>query len=141
MKMIRQFTGCIREFKRPTVFTLLCMVGEVAIEVLIPFYTADLINEVKAGAALDGIVRAGLILVLMALVSLGCGAAGGYFGSRASAGFARNVRHDVFTRVQDFSFENIDRFSTASLVTRMTTDVNNVQMAFMMCIRIAVRAR
>ncbi|MDY5943504.1 MAG: ABC transporter ATP-binding protein [Oscillospiraceae bacterium] len=138
--MIRQFTGCIREFKRPTVFTLLCMVGEVAIEVLIPFYTADLINEVKAGAALDGIVRAGLILVLMALVSLGCGAAGGYFGSRASAGFARNVRHDVFTRVQDFSFENIDRFSTASLVTRMTTDVNNVQMAFMMCIRIAVRA-
>ncbi len=140
MKMIRQFTGCIREFKRPTVFTLLCMVGEVAIEVLIPFYTADLINEVKAGAALDGIVRAGLILVLMALVSLGCGAAGGYFGSRASAGFARNVRHDVFTRVQDFSFENIDRFSTASLVTRMTTDVNNVQMAFMMCIRIAVRA-
>ena len=75
MKMIRQFTGCIREFKRPTVFTLLCMVGEVAIEVLIPFYTADLINEVKAGAALDGIVRAGLILVLMALVSLGCGAA------------------------------------------------------------------
>ena len=140
MKMIRQFTGCIREFKRPTVFTLLCMVGEVAIEVLIPFYTADLINEVKAGAALDGIVRAGLILVLMALVSLGCGAAGGYFGSRASAGFARNVRHDVFTRVQDFSFENIDRFSTASLVTRMTTDVNRVQMAFMMCIRIAVRA-
>ena len=140
MKMIRQFTGCIREFKRPTVFTLLCMVGEVAIEVLIPFYTADLINEVKAGAALDGIVRAGLILILMALVSLGCGAAGGYFGSRASAGFARNVRHDVFTRVQDFSFENIDRFSTASLVTRMTTDVNNVQMAFMMCIRIAVRA-
>ena len=140
MKMIRQFTGCIREFKRPTVFTLLCMVGEVAIEVLIPFYTADLINEVKAGAALDGIVCAGLILVLMALVSLGCGAAGGYFGSRASAGFARNVRHDVFTRVQDFSFENIDRFSTASLVTRMTTDVNNVQMAFMMCIRIAVRA-
>ena len=140
MKMIRQFTGCIREFKRPTVFTLLCMVGEVAIEVLIPFYTADLINEVKAGAALDDIVRAGLILVLMALVSLGCGAAGGYFGSRASAGFARNVRHDVFTRVQDFSFENIDRFSTASLVTRMTTDVNNVQMAFMMCIRIAVRA-
>ena len=140
MKMIRQFANCIREFKRPTVFTLLCMVGEVAIEVLIPFYTADLINEVKAGAALSGIVRAGLILILMALISLGCGAAGGYFGSRASAGFARNVRHDVFARVQDFSFENIDRFSTASLVTRMTTDVNNVQMAFMMCIRIAVRA-
>ena len=140
MHMIREFTKCIREYKRPTILTLLCMVGEVTIEVLIPFYTANLINEVKAGAALGGIVRVGLILVLMALVSLACGAAGGYFGSKASAGFAKNVRHDVFTRVQDFSFENIDKFSTASLVTRMTTDVNNVQMAYMMCIRIAVRA-
>ena len=140
MKMIRQLMGCIREYKKPTILTLLCMVGEVAIEVLIPFYTANLINEVKAGAALDGIVRVGLVLVLMALVSLGCGAAGGLFGSRASAGFAKNVRHDVFTRVQDFAFENIDKFSSASLVTRMTTDVNNVQMAFMVCIRIAVRA-
>ena len=140
MKMIRQLMGCIREYKKPTILTLVCMVGEVAIEVLIPFITAKLINEVKAGAALDGIVRAGLVLMLMALVSLSCGAAGGLFGSRASAGFARNVRHDVFTRVQSFSFENIDKFSSASLVTRMTTDVNNVQMAFMVCIRIAVRA-
>ena len=140
MKIIRQLMGCIREYKKPTILTLVCMVGEVAIEVLIPFITAKLINEVKAGAALDGIVRAGLVLMLMALVSLSCGAAGGFFGSRASAGFARNVRHDVFTRVQSFSFENIDKFSSASLVTRMTTDVSNVQMAFMMCIRIAVRA-
>ena len=140
MHMIRQFTKCIREYKKPTLLTLLCMVGEVTIEVLIPFYTANLINEVKAGAALSGIVRVGLILVLMALISLSCGALGGLFGSKASAGFAKNVRHDIFTRVQDFSFENIDKFSTASLVTRMTTDVNNVQMAFMMCIRIAVRA-
>ena len=140
MKMIRQLMGCIREYKKPTILTLVCMVGEVAIEVLIPFITAKLINEVKAGAALDGIVRAGLVLMLMALVSLSCGAAGGFFGSRASAGFARNVRHDVFTRVQSFSFENIDKFSSSSLVTRMTTDVSNVQMAFMMCIRIAVRA-
>ena len=140
MKMIRQLMGCIREYKKPTILTLVCMVGEVAIEVLIPFITAKLINEVKAGAALDGIVRAGLVLMLMALVSLSCGAAGGFFGSRASAGFARNVRHDVFTRVQSFSFENIDKFSSASLVTRMTTDVSNVQMAFMMCFRIAVRA-
>ncbi len=140
MNMVRQFAKCIREYKKPTILTLLCMVGEVAIEVLIPFYTADLINEVKGGAALDGIVRAGLILVLMSLISLGCGALGGYFGSKASAGFARNVRHDVFARVQIFSFENIDKFSTASLVTRMTTDISNVQMAFMMCIRIAVRS-
>ena len=140
MSMIRQFSKCIREYKKPTILTLVCMVGEVSIEVLIPFYTANLINEVKAGAALDGVVRVGLILLLMSLVSLACGAAGGLFGSKASAGFAKNVRHDIFTRVQNFSFENIDKFSTASLVTRMTTDVNNVQMAFMMCIRIAVRA-
>ena len=140
MNMIRQLMGCIREYRKPTILTLVCMVGEVAIEVLIPFFTANLINEVKAGAELGGIVRVGLVLMLMALVSLSCGAAGGLLGSRASAGFAKNVRHDVFTRVQSFSFENIDKFSSASLVTRMTTDVSNVQMAFMMCIRIAVRA-
>ena len=140
MKMIRHFMGCIREYKKPTVLTLLCMVGEVAIEVLIPFFTANLVNEIKNGAALGGVVRVGLVLILMSLVSLGCGALGGLFGSRASAGFAKNVRHDVFTRVQGFAFENIDKFSSASLVTRMTTDVSNVQMAFMMCIRIAVRA-
>ena len=140
MNMIRQLMGCIREYRKRTILTLVCMVGEVAIEVLIPFFTANLINEVKAGAELGGIVRVGLVLILMALVSLSCGAAGGLFGSRASAGFAKNVRHDVFTRVQSFAFENIDKFSSASLVTRMTTDVNNVQMAFMMCIRIAVRA-
>ena len=75
MKMIRQLMGCIREYKKPTILTLLCMVGEVAIEVLIPFFTANLINEVKAGAELGGIVRVGLVLILMALVSLSCGAA------------------------------------------------------------------
>ena len=139
MKMIRQLMGCIREYKKPAILTLVCMVGEVAIEVLIPFITAKLINEVKAGAALDGIVRAGLVLVLMALVSLSCGAAGGFFGSRASAGFAKNVRHDVFTRVQSFAFENIDKFSSASLVTRMTTDITVIQNAmangFRPCVR------
>ena len=140
MKMIRHFMGCIREYKKPTVLTLLCMVGEVAIEVLIPFFTANLVNEIKNGAALGGVVRVGLVLILMSLVSLGCGALGGLFGSRASAGFAKNVRHDVFTRVQGFAFENIDKFSSASLVTRMTTDVSNVQNAYQMIIRTAVRA-
>jgi len=140
MNMIHHFMGCIREYKKPTILTLLCMVGEVAIEVLIPFFTANLVNEIKGGAELSGVVRVGLGLILMSLVSLGCGALGGLYGSRASAGFAKNVRHDVFTRVQSFAFENIDKFSSASLVTRMTTDINNVQMSFMMCIRIAVRA-
>jgi len=138
--VITLFKKCIREYKAPSIFTLLAMVGEVAIEVLIPFITANLINEIKAGAALGGIVRQGLILVLMACVSLGCGAMGGIFGSRASAGFAKNLRHDMFAKVQSFAFSNIDKFSSASLVTRLTTDVTNVQMAYMMVIRIAVRA-
>ena len=138
--MIKTFIKCIRENKKPTIFTLLLMVGEVFIEVLIPFYTADLVNDIKAGAPMSEVLRLGLILVVMALVSLGCGAGGGYFGSMASTGFARNVRHDVFARIQRFSFENIDKFSTASLVTRLTTDISNVQMAYMMSIRLAVRA-
>ena len=138
--MITLFKKCIREYKAPSIFTLLSMVGEVAIEVLIPFITANLINEIKAGAALGGIVRQGLILVLMACVSLGCGTLGGVLGSRASAGFAKNLRHDMFAKVQSFAFSNIDKFSSASLVTRLTTDVTNVQMAYMMVIRIAVRA-
>ena len=138
--MITLFKQCIREYKAPSIFTLLAMVGEVAIEVLIPFITANLINEIKAGAALGGIVRQGLILVLMACVSLGCGTLGGVLGSRASAGFAKNLRHDMFAKVQSFAFSNIDKFSSASLVTRLTTDVTNVQMAYMMVIRIAVRA-
>jgi len=138
--MIKTFIKCIREYKAPTIFTLLFMVGEVFIEVLIPFFTADLVNDIKAGAPMSEVVRLGLILVGMAIVSLCCGAGGGYFGSKASTGFARNVRRDVFERIQRFSFENIDKFSTASLVTRLTTDISNVQMAFMMTIRMAVRS-
>ncbi len=138
--MIKTFIKCIREYKAPTIFTLLFMVGEVFIEVLIPFFTADLVNDIKAGALMSEVVRLGLILVGMAIVSLCCGAGGGYFGSKASTGFARNVRRDVFERIQRFSFENIDKFSTASLVTRLTTDISNVQMAFMMTIRMAVRS-
>ena len=138
--MIKTFLKCIREFKLPTILTLVFIVGEVAIEVLIPFFTADLVNEIKAGVPLGEVVRLGLILVAMAILSLGFGGGAGYTGARASAGFARNVRRDVFERIQRFSFENIDRFSTASLVTRLTTDITNVQMAFMMAIRIAVRA-
>ncbi len=138
--MIKTFIQCIREFKRPTILTLLFIVAEVFIEVLIPFFTADLVNDIKASAPMEQVLRLGLILVVMAVASLACGGAAGYTGARASAGFARNVRRDVFTRVQAFSFENIDKFSSASLVTRMTTDITNVQMAFLMVIRVAVRA-
>ena len=138
--MLKLFKKCIREYKKVSLLTLLAMVGEVFIEVLIPFITANLINEIKAGAEIGGIVRQGLILVLMACVSLCCGAAGGIFGSRAAAGFAKNIRHDLFSKIQTFSFGNIDKFASASLVTRLTTDTNNVQMSYMMVIRIAVRA-
>ncbi len=138
--MIKTLAKSVREFKKPAILTLLLMVGEVFIEVLIPFITASLVNSIKAGIEMSGLVKTGLILVLMAVVSLCFGALAGYTGSKASAGFARNLRRDIFTKIQDFSFENIDRFSSASLVTRMTTDISNVQMAFMMLIRIAVRA-
>ena len=138
--MIKTFAKCIREYKLPTILTLVFIVAEVAIEVLIPFYTADLVNDIKASVPMGEVVRLGLILVAMALLSLCCGGGAGYTGAKASAGFARNVRRDVFERIQRFSFENIDRFSTASLVTRLTTDITNVQMAFMMVTRIAVRA-
>lgn len=138
--MIKKLASCVREYKLPTILTLIFIVGEVFLEVLIPFNTADLVNAIKAGVSMSAVARSGGLLVLMAMLSLCCGGAAGYFAAKASAGFAKNLRHDIFSRVQAFSFENIDRFSSASLVTRMTTDVVNTQMAFMMVIRIAVRA-
>ena len=140
MSNFRKLLPSVREFKRPAIVTIALIVLEVFIEVVIPFITADMVNAIKDGEPLSGVLRTGLFLVLLALLSLSCGAGAGYTGSKASSGFARNLRHDVYCRVQEFSFENIDRFSTASLVTRMTTDIGNVRMAFMMIIRIAIRA-
>ena len=138
--MLKRLVKCIREYRTPTILTLIFIVGEAVIECLIPFITADLVNRIEAGAAVPEIVKTGLILVGMAVASLCCGAIAAYTCAKASAGFAKNVRHDVFHRVQSFSFRNIDKFSTSSLVTRLTTDINHVQMAYMMVIRIAVRA-
>ena len=138
--MIKELLKSLREFKKPTILTFVFITGEVFFECVIPFLTANLVNMVKDGSELSEVVRLGLILILMALLSLACGAAAGFTCSKASAGFARNLRHDMFTRVQGFSFGNIDKFSSASLVTRMTTDITNVQMAFMMSIRSAVRS-
>ena len=138
--MIRKLAGSIREFKRPAILTMLFIIFEVFLEVLIPFYTADLVNMIKDGSPMGDVVKLGLLLILMAILSLGCGAGAGFTGSKASSGFARNLRRDIFERIQGFSFENIDKFSSASLVTRMTTDVSNVQMAFMMSIRVAIRS-
>ena len=138
--MIKTMLKSLREFKKPTFLTLALMVAEVLIDVLIPFYTADLVNRVKAGVPMNEVLVPGLMLVVMALLSLVCGGAAGVTGSRASAGFARNLRGDLFSRIQTFSFENIDRFSPPSLVTRLTTDIQYVMMAYMMSIRLAVRA-
>ena len=138
--MVRTMLSSLREFKKPTIWTMILIVGEVFIEVLIPFYTARLVNMIKAGTEMRQVVALGLILVVMAVLSLSCGAGAGFAGARASTGFARNLRRDIFARIQSFSFENIDQFSTPSLVTRLTTDITNVQMAFMMATRLAVRA-
>ncbi|MBO4220654.1 MAG: ABC transporter ATP-binding protein [Clostridia bacterium] len=138
--MIRRLAGCVREFRRPTVLTFLFIVGEVIIECFIPFITADLVNRIKAGATVNEILATGALLIVLAVSSLCCGGIAGVTCARASAGFAKNVRSDVFDSIQNYSFENIDRFSSASLVTRLTTDVTNVQMAYMMLIRIAVRS-
>ena len=108
-------------------------------ECIIPFTIANLVNEMQAGCGMDVIVRYGAELVVMAVLSLVFGVAAGNTCATASTGFARNLRKDMFYKIQEYSFENIDKFSVSSLVTRMTTDVVNVQMAFMMIIRIAIR--
>ena len=114
--------------------------GEVVLECIIPFVISKLINQIKAGAGLNVIFFYGAILFAMAMVSLLFGVAAGNYCATASTGFARNLRKDMFYKIQGFSFENIDRFDTASLVTRMTTDVVNVQQAYMMLVRMAFRA-
>ncbi len=138
--MLKQLAGCVREYKRPTILTLIFIVGEAVIETIIPFITANLVNRIKAGASIESVMEVGLLLIIMAAISLVCGGLAGFTCAKASTGFAKNLRSDLFHRIQTYSFENIDKFSSSSLVTRMTTDVTNVQMAFMMLIRIAIRS-
>ena len=137
--MIRLLAKSIREYKRDALLTPLFVTLEVIIECIIPFLTANLVLEIQKGCELSTIVRYGVILMVLAGFSLFFGRIAGTTAASASAGYARNLRRDMFYNIQNFSFANIDRFSTSSLVTRMTTDVTNVQMAFMMIIRIAVR--
>ena len=141
---MKKLAKCVREYKGVAILTLLLMVGEAIIETLIPFVTATfLINQIQEqGKNLDMgyILAVGGVLVLMAVASLTCGGLAGFTSARAAAGFAKNLRHDIFAKIQTFSFGNIDKFSSASLVTRITTDVQNVRMAFMMIIRTAVRS-
>lgn len=138
--MIKTLVASIRDYMKPTIATPLLVLCEVACEMAIPFVTANLIDTIKTGASVEQILPTAGILVLLALVSLFFGAAAGITCSHASCGFAKNLRHDLFYKIQTFSFANIDAFSSSSLVTRLTTDVTNVQQAFMLIIRIAVRA-
>ena len=141
--MLKRLASSVREFKTASILTLLFIVGEAIIETFIPFITADLINYIRdAGNALEmeRILWTGLLLVGMAALSLTCGGVAAYTCAKASSGFARNLRNDVFDKIQAFSFQNVDKFSATSLVTRLTTDVNNIQMSYMMIIRIAIRA-
>lgn len=138
--MIKRILSCVREYKAPTIITILLMVGEAAIETVIPFITANLVNKLRAGSDMNDVITTGLLLVLLAMVSLACGGVAALTSSKASAGFSKNLRNDIFDKIQTYSFENIDKFSPSSLVTRITTDVNNVQMSYMMVIRTAIRS-
>lgn len=138
--MVKKIAGCIREYKKLSIATPLLVAMEVVMECIIPFIIAELVNRIKDGCEMNTIVTYGLILVVMACLSLMFGALAGSTCATASCGLAKNLRKDMFYNIQRFSFENIDRFSTSSLVTRLTTDVTNVQMAYMMIIRTAIRA-
>ena len=139
-KILKRLGQSTREYKNVTVATPLLVLGEVVCEMAIPFLTAALIDNIQAGATVEELLAPAAILVLLALVSLAFGVAAGITCSYASCGFAKNLRKDLFYNIQRFSFANIDEFSSSSLVTRLTTDVTNVQQAFMMIIRIAVRS-
>ena len=138
--MIRKLARSVREFKRSTLLTPVFVVGEVALEALIPYVIAMLVNDIRAGANTAAILGYAWKLVALSLLSLLFGYLAGIHCAKASTGFARNLRADVFRNIQRFSFANIDRFSNASLVTRLTTDIQNIQQAFMMIIRTAIRA-
>ncbi len=137
--MIKTLAKSIREYKTSSILTPILVSAEVVVECIIPFITAKLITEIQHGCEMSVIVKYGLLLVAMAAISLTFGALAGHFCAVASCGFAKNLRHDLYYAVQGYSFSNIDKFSTSSLVTRLTTDITNVQMSYMMIIRTAVR--
>lgn len=140
MNIIRVLKKSIREYKRDSILTPILVAFEALVECIIPLMVANLVNKMQNGCDLSVILKYGAILIIMACFSLLFGALAGITAANASAGFGKNLRKDLFMAVQNFSFENIDRFSASSLVTRMTTDVTNVQMAYMMIIRTVVRA-
>lgn len=137
--MLKDLMKCVREYKKASLQAPVLVSLEVVMECIIPFIISRLVNEIKAGCALSVIVQYGALLVVMATLSLIFGIGAGNACSTASCGFAKNLRKDMFYNIQEFSFANIDKFSTSSLVTRLTTDVSNVQLAYMMIVRTAIR--
>ena len=137
--MLKTLMKQIGEYKRAAILTPVFMIGEVLMEVLIPYITANLIDEGIEAANMAAVWKYGLIMLVMAFISLLCGAMSGKYAAYASTGFAANLRRSMYEKIQTYSFANIDKFSTAGLVTRMTTDVTNLQNAFQMIIRMAVR--
>ena len=138
--IIKELAKSIREYKKLSIITPILIALEVVIECIIPFITATLVNQIKGGCDLNTIIKYGVILIIMAFLSLAFGGIAGSTSATAACGFAKNLRRDMFYNIQNYSFENIDRFSTSSLITRMTTDVTNVQNAYMMLIRTAIRS-
>ena len=137
--MIKRLARCVREYKWPAVLSPVCMIGEVAMEVLIPLVMAKLYDYGIVMQDMTVVVQQSLLLMLCAVASLCFGSASAVFAAKAGTGFAKNLRHDMYYHVQEFSFSNIDKFSTASIVTRLTSDVANIQMTFQMMIRMAIR--
>ncbi len=137
--MIKRLLKCVREYKVPSILTMLCTLGEVAIEMFIPYRMADLIDKGFANGTLPYIIKLGIILLLYAGIAMTFGILSARFGARAAAGFSKNLRADMYRNVQRFSFSNIDKFTTSSIITRLTTDVSRVQMAYNMLMRMALR--
>ena len=137
--MIKTLARSVREYKLPALLSPVCMVGEVAMEVLIPLVMAKLYDFGIEQQNMAVVVQQSVLLMLLAVISLGFGCASADLASKAATGFAKNLRHDMYYRVQEFSFSNIDKFSGSSIVTRLTSDVANIQMAFQMMIRMAIR--
>lgn len=138
--MIKKWLDCIGQYKKDSILAPLCVALEVAMDIIIPLLMANMIDDGITGGNMNIIVKTGLVLVLVCAFSLLCGIFSGHFAARASTGFAKNLRKTMYHKIQDFSFTNIDKFSTSGLVTRLTTDVSNVQNAFQMILRICVRA-
>ncbi len=137
--MIKTLKSCIGQYKKATILTPIFTSLEVLMEVMIPFITASLIDKGVSSGNMNEVIKYGIIMLVLAFASLFCGVMSGKYAAEASTGFAANVRDKMYQKIQTYSFSNIDKFSTAGLVTRLTTDVTNLQNAFMMVIRIAIR--